>query len=78
MQEKEKACELCHLLVIARGVKWQGTDWSTSGTLGWAWEFHSEDSEITKRQGWGLMHGWAFAQQGQVLMGREMRMECVF
>lgn len=56
----------------------RGTDWSTSGTLGWAWEFHSEDSEIRKRQGWGLMHGWAFAQQGQVLMGREMRMECVF
>lgn len=23
MQEKEKACELCYLLVITRGAKWQ-------------------------------------------------------
>lgn len=54
MQGKEKACELCYLLVITRGAKWQAMDWSTSGALGWASEFLSEDSVI--RQGAG--EGW--------------------
>lgn len=53
MQGKEKACKLCYLLVLTGGAKWQALGGSTSGALGWAWEFHSEDSEIRKCQGAG-------------------------
>ena len=64
MQEKEKACELCCLLVITRGAKWQAIDWNTSGALGWAWEFHSEDCEIRKCQGGKLLNGLGFCWPG--------------
>lgn len=34
--------------VITRGAKWQPCIEAHPGALGWAWEFHGKDSEISK------------------------------